>query len=455
MSQAASDAITRGLDRPIARRSSGATGLRRAYAFNLILAVAVALHLMFDGTYLLQGLAYSNVIKLAFFGLLTILALRDGGPLGRPAALIMFVYALVSLQAIVVAPISGEPAASIYGAAKFAYRSFLTFWALSKCFESRLVNLSFVTGAWVVMAAYFSAAGILMFVLIQVLGYELPTVTLNLTRIGEVREIVIGLGDGSSLPKLYSFFSESNKFAQFLLPPFFVLLVTRATLWSRLFLAVVAIAFALTFSAASTAGLLLGLVLWVALRVRRRALRWLIIGGGALALALGALYIYQTFWAPYQYNPTEDQYYYVLLVRKAASVQDTTAQLSYGVQLASSNPLGIGMADREATAVYGFGDPDAGTNTASGIAQVLGRSGWPGLVLYAVMGIVTWRVLVTYAAKVRAGSADPKGLGLGIGYFALFVAATNYGPYDQRTLIVCLALFLAFANRYVAAKGKG
>ena len=63
----------------------------RAQTFNLLLAIAVGLHILFDGTYIIQGLAYSNLIKLSFLGLLLILALRDGGPLGRPATVIVLV----------------------------------------------------------------------------------------------------------------------------------------------------------------------------------------------------------------------------------------------------------------------------------------------------------------------------------------------------------------------------
>ena len=417
----------------------------RAQTFNLLLVAAVALHLLFDGTYIIQGLAYSNAIKLGFLGLLLILAVRDGGPLGRPATLIILAYGLLSLQSILVVPVSENLGSSLWGAEKFLYRTFLTFWALSRCFGSRLVSINAVINTWLGMALYFSVTGIAVFFLVYLLGASLPSVDIDLPRIGSTKSMMIGFGFADGFPRIQSFFSEANKFAQFLVFPFFLLLAMRSTLLNRLLLLVVALAFVLTFSAASSAGLLIGLLLWVGLRVRTKSMRWAFMGGGALLLFLAFAYIVQDFWALYEYDPGQGLFYRTV-VNKYGSFEATVAQLQFNLKLAWENPLGIGMIASTDTTVWGFRDLDK--NPAGGIAEVLGRNGWPGIFLYGVIFLVAWQALLWYAAEVRSGAADPRGLAMGVAYFALLVAATNFGPYDQRTLIVTLALFFAYVHRH-------
>ncbi len=419
----------------------------RAQAFNLLLAVAVAMHLLFDGTYIIQGLAYSNVVKFGFLGLLLILAVRDGGPVGRPAFVVILVYAGLSLQSILVVPGSENLGSSLWGAEKFLYRTFLTFWALSRCFQSRLVSINAAINTWLGMALYFSVTGIAVFFFVYLLGASLPSVDIDLPRIGGTKSMMIGFGFADGFPRIQSFFSEANKFAQFLVFPFFLLLAMRSTLRNRFMLLVVALAFVLTFSAAAAVGLLFGLVLWIGLRVKTRSMRWALLGGGSLLLALAAVYVALGIWASYEYRP-EDHLYYRTVVNKYGSLEATISNIRYGLQLANQNPLGIGMIGTSDSLAYGFGSQELEYNTASGIAQVLGRSGWPGIFLYGVIFLVAWRALLWYAAQVRAGAADPKGLALGVAYFALLVAATNFGPYDQRTLIITLALFFAYVHRH-------
>ena len=419
----------------------------QAQAFNILVAVAVVMHLLFDGTNIVQGLAYSSAIKFGFLALLLILALRDGGPLGRPATLIVLVYGLMSIQSFLVVPVSENIASSIWGTEKFLYRSFITFWALSKCFESRLVRLDAIVNVWLGVAVYFAIGAISLFILTWLLDYNLPSVTIDLPRVGRVGgslEIVGGLGIYDAPPRLQSFFSEANKFAQFLVFPFFLLLAMKATLRNYVFLLVVSVAFLLTFSAASTAGLLIGLVLWVGLRIRTQARRRLLLGGGSLLLALVFIFVAQGIWARYQVQPG-DSVYYQISANKSPSLDATLAQLKFNANLAFEKPLGVGMIDRAHTEVWGFRDLEK--DPAGGLAEVLGRSGWPGLLLYGIIFLVAWRTMIRYAAEVRAGAADPRGLALGVAYFALLIAATNFGPYDQRTLIVSLALFLSYVHR--------
>ena len=93
-------------------------------------------------------------------------------------------YAVLTLESVLVAPDSGNLTSSLLGSLKYFYRTFLTFWVFSKIFESRIVRLDAVVSTWLTMAAVFAATAILIAVLVQLFQFALPTITINLPRIG-------------------------------------------------------------------------------------------------------------------------------------------------------------------------------------------------------------------------------------------------------------------------------
>ena len=420
----------------------------RRQMFNLLVVVGVAAHLLFDGSYIIQGLAQSNLIKLSFLAMFLLLALRDGGQLRGLALIVLVGYAVLTLESVLVAPGSGNLTSSLWGSLKYFYRTFLTFWVFAKIFESRLLRLDAVVNTWVTMAVVFAVTANFVNISVQVFHLTLPAIEIPLPRLGyDTKPLILGFEFFESYPRLQSIFSEANKFAQFLLVPFFLLLAMRRTPLSRLFLVIVASAFVFTFSFASHAGLFVGLFLWFSLRQPSRLRRFALMGAGGLLLSLLFIYLIQSLWATYEAEPG-DNVYYRTVAGKGPSWRQSWDQIILGVQSASENPLGIGMIDRPDTGVFDYGEK----NTANALGQTLVRFGVLGIIVYLVIWAVVLRALVHYAAAVRAGNAHPMGLAVGVAYFAVMVAATNYGPYDQRIALVSLALFLAYTYRQRAIR---
>ena len=430
------------------------TGAGRAQLFNVLLAICVGLYLFFDGSYVLQGLAMSTLIKIGVLALLFVLAWGDGGKLGRPALAVLTIYGLLSLESFVVVPFSDNIQSSFFGGVKFLGRAFITFWLLSKAFASPVTNLKLIVNLWVALAIFFAVGSLSIWILGHWLHVDLPSVTINLPRIGTSISFFLGIEAFQGEPRIQSLFSESNKFAQFLLFPLFAVLALRSTPLKWLLFAILLSAFVATFSAAVSMGVLLSAILWVVLRVRTKLLRPILLVSGLTLLAGSITYVQQNLWENATVGP--NTIYVEAWSVKQGSIEDTLDQLNLALDLAASHPFGIGMIDREASEAFNFGSDDR--NTASGFAQVLGRNGWPGILLYGLMAIIVWRTLIWYAAGVRRDEADPRGLAAGVAFFGLMVAASNFGPYHQATLVVLLSLFLGYAHRYrttIQSSGMG
>lgn len=226
--------------------------------------------------------------------------------------------------------------------------------------------------------------------------------------------------------RLSYFFSEANKYAIFLVLPFYWALyvsITRKNILYGLIAAVFAFNLVLTGSFAVLSAIAIAAFFYLFARTRSRVFRYLSIVAGAAVLP-GVYW----FIRAYLYHGDLPG-----IPNKQVSFDTRLEEIRMGLESVSLRPFGLGLANWSEYAGI------LGNKGIGGIVLVedLLRGGWVFFVLrWVLMLTVTF---FSYRAISRRSPSSPFALAV----FTIMCGSQIYGPMEQRLFLVALGLCLA------------
>lgn len=337
---------------------------------------------------------------------------------------VFIIYFLYWWYALSLCLFSEDVSATFRGTLSYFINRVVVFMIFLLCFHSRYGSSFYKIPLYI--SIILSIQSMILFLLGTVLQIDVSSSIVY-------AHSILGFGDGTG--RLQSYFFEANKFAQFLVYPFFLSVAHYKKSGIKIYLFIAALIYCtifLTYSVTVNLAIILTFAIYILLK--RENLGSIVLF--SIILLSGIFMIYSTYYEYLIYNPLNLNSPFFL--GKEISYIERIAEQNYSWEIFMENPWGIGFISHE--------------NSSLIVDKRFSNAALEEIVRMGLLGIILRALLILFVMLSLRNLIIKKGnkikIYIGLSFLCLMLASLVYGPFDQVTALFVLTAFLTFDKNW-------